>query len=104
MRLVNWPYTIITLDVFTVSIAIVFVACNCSSRHTFCGIDCTSLREDADGANFVDEPVVEDKKVLTAKPEAYVDFGVKLASLVGAISEERVLKKWNLRASFRNFS
>jgi putative intracellular protease/amidase len=43
-----------------------------------------------DGANFVDEPVVEDKRVLTAKPEAHVDFGVKLASLVGAIPEDRV--------------
>jgi 4-methyl-5(b-hydroxyethyl)-thiazole monophosphate biosynthesis len=43
-----------------------------------------------DGANFVDEAVVEDNKVLTAKPEAHVDFGVKLASLVGAIPEDRV--------------
>jgi len=49
-----------------------------------------------DGADFVDESVVVDGNVVTAKPEAHIDFGVMLARLTNAITDAKA-------DYFRNF-
>jgi len=42
-----------------------------------------------DGAEFVDESVVVDGNIVTAKPEAHIDFGVMLARMTEAIADDK---------------
>ena len=40
------------------------------------------------GANFQDEAVVIDGNLVTAKPEAHIDFGIAIARIAGAIAND----------------
>jgi putative intracellular protease/amidase len=41
------------------------------------------------GAIFTDEPLVVDGNIVTAKPEAHIDFAVEIARLAGAIENQK---------------
>jgi putative intracellular protease/amidase len=43
-----------------------------------------------DGADSVDESVVVDGNIVTAKPEAHIDFGVMLARMTEAIADDKL--------------
>jgi 4-methyl-5(b-hydroxyethyl)-thiazole monophosphate biosynthesis len=42
-----------------------------------------------EGSEYVDEPLVADGSVITAKPEAYVEFAVEIALRLGACDAAR---------------
>lgn len=47
------------------------------------------LAEFWQGAEFTDQPVTIDDNIVTAKPEAHIDFAVTVARLVGAIDDNK---------------
>jgi len=42
-----------------------------------------------EGAEFVDSPLVIDGPIVTAQPQAHIDFGVEVARMVGIVSADR---------------
>lgn len=48
------------------------------------------------GVTLTDLPIVKDGNILTAKPEAFIDFAVELAAQLGAVepSNSEILKKY----------
>lgn len=60
----------------------------CKFTHGFGDFYKDFLEQYWKGADFIDEPVVVDGTIVTAKPEAHIDFAVTIARLAGAIEDD----------------